>query len=370
LRAPRAFAIVRRLFDGGMLRLNVSVVVRSKDEAPRLRLTLTSLSAQDAYEVIVVDDGSSDETAQVIAEAARSLPLIGLRHERARGRSAAANVGAAAARGDVLLFLDGDTLAGPHLVARHSEAHRSESRLIGRGETWNLRCTRFLRDPETAAPRAGEEARLSRLPADERERLKVTRRQILSDFDAIARRAAPGVYPGAGPRRLSELEIEALTLHPQCSVLWAAACGHNLSVSRRTFEQVGGFAEELDNNEHRELALRLTRRGGQMGFVANARTYHLTHSVGWRDPLASAAWEEAFLARHPMTEVKLLTVLWASLAQPSVVPPAARLNSLPDLEAAANGAKPIDYENARRLIAAAYRGVGADIDEQAQRALA
>ena len=102
--------------------MNVSVVVRSKDEADRLRLTLASLSRQTApAEVVVVDDGSSDHTPAVISEASASLRLKTVRHEAAGGRSAAANAGARAASGTVLLFLDGDTLADPDLVRRYRE---------------------------------------------------------------------------------------------------------------------------------------------------------------------------------------------------------------------------------------------------------
>ena len=141
--------------------MTLSVVIRSKDEADRLRLTLASLSRQTApAEVVVVDDGSSDHTEAVLAAA--GLPLVVVRHAMAKGRSAAANAGARAASGDVLLFLDGDTLADPDLVRRHAEAHAGRPALVGRGEMFHLRCTRFLLDPETATPRPGEVERVWR----------------------------------------------------------------------------------------------------------------------------------------------------------------------------------------------------------------
>jgi hypothetical protein len=85
----------------------------------------------------------------------------------------------------------------------------------------------------------------------------VTRQQIRSCFHEIDRRSQPGVYPGFGPRKLFELEMEALTTATDCPVLWAAASGANMSVNRAAFLDNGGFKPELDNNEHRELALRL-----------------------------------------------------------------------------------------------------------------
>lgn len=329
--------------------MTLSVVIRSRDEADRLRLTLASLSRQTApAEVVVVDDGSVDHTAGVLAEARRELPLTIVRHERALGRSAASNAGARAATGEILVFLDGDTPACPDLVARHAEVHAAAPGLMGRGETLHLRCTRFLMDPETGLPRPGEEDRIARLPPQELERLLVTRRQVTEDFPAIERRAEFGIYPGAGPRRLYEMEMDALRWHPDCTVLWAASTGSNLSVRRDAFLAAGGFDETIDNSEHRELALRLCLAGGRMVPVEGARTYHLTHRSGWRDPLQETGWERAFLAAHPVAAVKLLAVMWASLADRSPIPPEARINSLVELEAAARGDRGVDYDAIRR----------------------
>ena len=331
--------------------MQVSVVVRTKDEADRLRLTLASLSRQVvSAEVIVVDDGSSDHTAAVIAEASRGMPLRVVTHATVRGRHAASNAGARIATGDLLLFLDGDTLAGPEFVARHAHAHSEGAMRVGRGERFHFRGTRFFQDPASGTPRAGEEARVARMPPDERARLLVTREDVLGDFAALARRADPGIYPGAGPRLLQEAELDALRNHADCTVLWAAAPGSNLSVPRALFLDAGGFDEAIDNNEHRELALRLCRKGARMWLVEGAYDYHLTHRTGWRDPLQDTAWERVFYDAHPELVVKLLCVLWASLAPGTTIPREARITSLPELEMAARGDNGIDYDAVRRMI--------------------
>ena len=186
--------------------MKASVVVRSKDEADRLRLTLASLARQSApAEVVVVNDGSSDHTDAVIEAAAAERRLTVVRNERPPGRSGAATAGARAATGDILIFLDGDTLAGPEMVGAHLAAHAKRPGLVARGPMFHLRCTRFLKDPETGAPRDGEAARIQRLPASDLAKLLVTRRQIAEDFAAIERRAELGLYPGEGPRRLQAL---------------------------------------------------------------------------------------------------------------------------------------------------------------------
>ena len=332
-----------------------SVVVRSKDEAERLRLALTALARQTApAEIVVVNDGSTDATPAVLDELRASLDLVVVTHASARGRSAASNAGAQAARGELLIFLDGDNVAAPDMVERHLALHlgapRGRPAPIGRGEKYHFRGTRFLQDPEAGTPRQGEEERVARLAPDELARLKVTRAMILGDFDALARRAELGVYPGAGPRRLQELELDALRRHPDCAVLWAAACGSNLSVRREAFLAAGGFDEAIDHNEHRELALRLCLRGARMTHVEGARAFHLTHRGGWRDPLRETRREHHFWRAHPLPAVKLLSVFWACINASPAVPPAARIASLPELDAAARGERDVDYDDVRRRL--------------------
>ena len=316
--------------------MDVSVIVRSKDEADRLRLTLAALSAQtEALEVIVVNDGSSDHTGAVLATAAKGLHLVRIDNDRPIGRSAASNAGAALASGGVLLFLDGDVLPAPDLVARHRQAHRARAELIARGETWHLRQTRFFQDPQAGAPMPGEEARVAGMSEVELRKSVVTVEAIGEDFASIDRRAQPAIYPGAGPRRLYDIEIDALRADPDCHALWAAASGHNFSVSREAFQAAGGFDPELTINEHRELALRLCGEGLRMALIEGARSYHMTHRRGWRDPLQDTDWLARFHAVHPIAEVALLPVLWSSLSDSPPFPNEARITSLPQLAAAA-----------------------------------
>jgi GT2 family glycosyltransferase len=332
--------------------VNISVVIRTRDEAPRLRLTLASLKRQAALtEVVVVDDGSTDSTPEVISEAQTFLPITRLRHPQARGRSAASNAGARAAFGEVLIMLDGDTPVGPDFVSAHASAHHHGD-VIGRGAGFNLRCTRWLYDPERAIAFPSCQDRVSRMGAAELERNRVTRSEIEHDFASIERRAQPGIYPGLGPGRLAEVEMQALRHHPNCKVLWAAASGSNQSIRRERFLAGGGFHEEMSLNEHRELALRLVAQGARMCLVEGARSYHLTHRSGWRDPLQDTHWETLFWAMHPLPEVALLPVLWASLADHPAIAPEHRIFSLPQLAAAAQQARHVTVNSAGEFRAA------------------
>jgi glycosyltransferase involved in cell wall biosynthesis len=91
----------------------VSVVVPSHNRARLLQRTLRSILAQHLtdLEVVVVDDGSHDDTA-AIAAAADSRVTV-LRNREPTGVSAARNRGIAAARGDWIAFCDDDDLWAP-----------------------------------------------------------------------------------------------------------------------------------------------------------------------------------------------------------------------------------------------------------------
>ena len=97
-----------------------------------LPLCLEALSSQDAplgsYEVIVVDDGSSESIAGLVPE---SMTLVC--HDQNRGAAAARNSGAASARGRVLLFIDADLIAHEHLITATSELFKEESRVAATG---------------------------------------------------------------------------------------------------------------------------------------------------------------------------------------------------------------------------------------------
>ena len=102
----------------------VSVVIPAKNEAQNLALLLPKLAAAGNFlECIVVDDGSSDETVKVCKE--HGVTVIS--NPYSKGNGAAIKAGAKAARGDVIVFLDGDGQHRPedikHLLAKLDEGY-------------------------------------------------------------------------------------------------------------------------------------------------------------------------------------------------------------------------------------------------------
>jgi len=325
--------------------MQVSVIIITKDEQPRLRLCLASLGRQTVRwqteaELILVDDGSSLPLGPADVPAGAPRPDI-LRHDRSRGRSASRNAGAAMARGRRLLFLDGDVILSPDAVARHGALADDE---LGRGEQRHLRGTRFFQDPRTGAAWPGKEARVQSM-GDVRPHL-VTEEMVTDEpFEKLLARSEAAIYPGAAPRKLYELEMAALRAGSAPLAQWMAAAGHNFSIPRAAFSTAGGFDEEISINEHRELALRLCRGGARIVVVEGAISLHVTHREGYRDPLTGAdGWEQAFAKRHPF-ETQLMLRFWRSLAADPSLPVTERVTTLEDVDAVLR-AHPGDAERA------------------------
>ncbi|MEX1253229.1 MAG: dolichyl-phosphate beta-glucosyltransferase [Dehalococcoidia bacterium] len=106
---------------------HLTFVVPAYNEERRLVASLQRLigfaaAEPCAVEIIVVDDGSADRTAEIAREAASGMPanvsLRLLQHERNRGKGAAVRTGALAARGDYVLSFDADLAMPPEEASK------------------------------------------------------------------------------------------------------------------------------------------------------------------------------------------------------------------------------------------------------------
>lgn len=224
----------------------VSVVVPAYNAAAALPGCLAALQAQsyprERYEVIVVDDASTDNSAE-IAAAAGALVVA----EGKRGKSGVRNLGAQRAQGEIVLFTDSDCEPAP---------------------TWiETMVVPFQRDPEVVGVKG---AYLSR----QREPLaRFTQVEVEERYDRMARQET----------------IDFIDTY---------AAGYR----RDVFLAYGGFDETLPEVEDQDLSFRLARAGKKMLFVPGARVYH-RHATSvrryfWRK-FAIGAWKHLLINRYP-----------------------------------------------------------------------
>ena len=131
----------------------LSVVIPMRNEAGNAETLIEEIlsiaQALPLFEVIVTDDGSSDETGEVVRRMASRDPRIRLlRHETSAGQSAAVHSGVLAARGALIATLDGDgqnppaelpRLIAPLLADDTGRVGLVAGQRVGRKDTWSKR---------------------------------------------------------------------------------------------------------------------------------------------------------------------------------------------------------------------------------------
>lgn len=215
----------------------VTVVVPTYQRRESLARLLDGLDAQTHpahdFEVVVVDDGSSDGTDALLLAA--STPYR-LRHftQSNSGPGAARNKGVAEARGRLIVFFDDDVVPEPGAIAAHVAVHRALSNTVAIGPMLPPRAERrpvWIRWEET---------------------------KLLEEYQAMV----SGAY-ACTPRQLFTA---------------------NASIERTRFVDAGGFDPAFARAEDVELGYRLRDLGSGFIFAPGARVTHHAHRsfASWR----------------------------------------------------------------------------------------
>lgn len=233
------------------------MVIPTYNRAPLLRRTLISLVRQrnpPPFEVIVADDGSADESEQVVAGFRDRLAIRYCYQEDEGYRVARArNMGAAIASAPILVFLDSGTLAGPGLLASHLRGHAehcpdpgspaSGSAMVG--YTWGYR-------PYDPIPPGLAEAVA-----------------LMSPQQVYERYHTDPLFRDSRHEGLAKVGFDLTGLRMPWLYFWTL----NVSVHAADFAAVGGFDERFRSwgCEDLELGYRLHRHG--VPFVADTRPW-------------------------------------------------------------------------------------------------
>jgi glycosyltransferase involved in cell wall biosynthesis len=111
----------------------LSVVIPTYNRRDRLARVLAALERQTTpaadFEVVIVDDGSTDGTTEWLGQRATPFELCALRQANA-GPARARNAGVERASGEIVLFIDDDVEPVPELIAEHLRLHAAEPNIV------------------------------------------------------------------------------------------------------------------------------------------------------------------------------------------------------------------------------------------------
>lgn len=235
--------------------VELSVVVATYERAGELDACLRSLEAQtvrpSAFEVIVCDDGSTDNTFLIVRQHSANLNLrYCFQPDRGFQLARSRNMGVALASGDIVLFLDADALAAPGLVEAHLAAHAAYP--CDQVEPGNVLTGPFYGygiRPDDARQFLDRNRDRWWVCASRSEAVRDIRADVLTEYEG---------EPGGPPEP------------------WTLLMGNNFSVRRDLLRRVGGFDEAFIGwgAEDTDLALRLYRAGARFAFDERAATFH------------------------------------------------------------------------------------------------
>jgi glycosyltransferase involved in cell wall biosynthesis len=233
----------------------ISVVIPSKNRAEALDETLEGLRDQtvgvDEYEIVVADDGS---TPPICLRRWADGPKCTKVRLEGRERSAARNAGARVAEGEIVVFLDDDISVGYDFLEGHLAAQKEWPGALVVGPV-------RLADEVLRTPFG-------------RFRRTVEHKRTLHDRGVVSTRN-----------------------------LCAAA---NISISRWSFLELGGFDERMVSAEDQDLALRHCSRGGVIAFAPEVEVVHRDVFCDLRSYCQHMAWGYErmipFCLQHPMWE--------------------------------------------------------------------
>jgi glycosyltransferase involved in cell wall biosynthesis len=226
------------------MNFSASVVIPAYNAEKTLGACLAALQGQ-MVEVIVVDDGSADNTAAIAQS--YGATLITLPHNR--GRSVARNTGALAASGEILLFTDADCEPTPNWVAEMLKPFRHDPQVVG------VKGAYYCKQREPIA-------RFTQIELEDKY-AKMAQQETISFIDT-----------------------------------------YSAAYRRAIFLANGGFDERLIYSlEDQDFSFRLAGRGYKMVFTPHARVYHqhITRPYSYyQRKWTVGKWKTVILRRHPL----------------------------------------------------------------------
>lgn len=224
----------------------ISIIIPTFRRAAILQETLKNIASLDFpkqnYEIIVVDDGSKDKTAEIVQSLMPDVPNLKYYDQKNSGAATARNLGAKMAKYELLLFIDDDILPETGTLEKTIEFHRNYPGSILSG-SWIY----------------------SQQVLENLQKTPFGRFKIENDYICMG---------GIDKTKISEHLYETKSLASFC-----------LSMPKTVFAQVGGFNENFPyaGCEDQEFSARAVSLGAKLYYSTDITTFHNELDRGERE---------------------------------------------------------------------------------------
>lgn len=249
----------------------ISVIIPTYNKVSRLKLTICSLLRQENlnFEIVIVDDGSDYQTKKFLSEmqSRRKKVKIKVITQTNQGRSIARNIGVKNSEGDRLVFIDDDIIVDSDFI----EHHAKDNSIILHGKIITLSYLKFFQNPST-----GE------FYKEFSEKISNSNSVLLSKCisETEIERNFEGKISCNGKISNTEWLIQLIFERNIEALKWMGVTGGNFSISRKWFDEVGGFDSRFGKQwgyEDFELGYRLISRKLNIAYSNSAVGYHIAH---------------------------------------------------------------------------------------------
>jgi glycosyltransferase involved in cell wall biosynthesis len=265
----------------------LSVIIPSKNRADQVRTCVKALTWQtvsrDKFEIVVVDDGSTDNTLELLNDFKKQYPDLNLRvvstnrHEEKFKAGVARNFGANHANGKILLFIDSDIIAEPHMLENHLNYFNKYKNVTVMGYRFGI-----LFPFQYIAKDLVEKGQIERM----------------AEF--------PLTYDCREPQKIEDRLPNGFVKEED--IPWRHYHSHNIAVPKDDYWAAGGFDENFSGwgDEDLELGYRLWKRGLKFVFDREIIGFHLDHFAHKKQQLVSEYQNKRrTLLKHQDLEIDL-----------------------------------------------------------------
>lgn len=273
--------------------IDVSIIIPTYNKKRLLRLSLYALGKQtfdhSRFEVIVIDDGSTDGTWRKMRGYKPPYPFRYIRNVKNTGRAASRNKGIQLARGRVLIFLDAEILVEEDFIQKHWAYHEKEDMAVVSGvfgrfhglyshihpsfNSWQFKhCYPIVRSMPRIRKRFRSSDSLSRYLRRRKKPLQLVGRKSIDNR----------LYTRAAFNKSYYLEHLVSQYGPELRGFhfpWISFLSGNVSVKKESFDTVGRFDENFKGYgfEDWELGYRYFLNGYKFIAGQDIVSYHQEH---------------------------------------------------------------------------------------------